>query len=217
MTYTDAPLIDDTGRDLGRCIYSSLPARRRDIRKLRQGGDLLPVLLHYSVLFGATMAFRADLRPLALPIPALWGHDEWIGLVANALGPAQFVNRPAMRYRQHARQQLGVGDWTLATHLQVARNKGQRFYEQEVERLDNGLASLRTRPELTGLIAPLEHRRAFYAARLAAFTRGPRALPGLTHALLRGHYRRYASGLRSWLKDLLVILRSRRRRAPQHA
>ena len=122
-----------------------------------------------------------------------------------------------MRYRQHARQQLGVGDWTLATHLQVARNKGQRFYEQEVERLDNGLASLRTRPELTGLIAPLEHRRAFYAARLAAFTRGPRALPGLTHALLRGHYRRYASGLRSWLKDLLVILRSRRRRASQPA
>ncbi len=210
FAYTDAPLIDGDGHTLNRTLYSSLPIRPRDTRRLQAGGHLLPVLRRYSVLCGATMAFRAALKPAILPVPALWMHDEWIGLVGSVLGGAARLPVPVTQYRQHAGQQLGTGQWSARAKLQIARERPSAFYAGEVERLTNGLAALhalKAYPELAGVLVPLlEARRHYFRGRLQVQRRGLRALPVLLHLLLAGGYRRYGSGLRSAVKDLSVAL-----------
>ncbi len=205
FAYTDAPLIDSEGRTLNRTLYASLPIRPRDTEQLRKGGDLLPVLRRYSVLCGATMAFRASLKPAILPLPALWMHDEWIGLVGSALGTAARLGVPVTQYRQHAQQQLGTGEWNTATKLRLARERPRSFYENEVQRLTNGIDALRSHPEIGAVLVPLlEARRRYFRGRLQVQGRGLRATPVLLRLLFAGGYRRYGSGLRSAAKDLSV-------------
>ena len=214
VSYADAPLMDQAGKDLRRTIYSSLPMRPEDRRRLDAGGNLLPVLLRHSAMCGATMAFRAELRPFLLPIPELWAHDEWIGLVANALGPAVRSPRPVMRYRQHASQQVGVGDWTLATKLQVVRGRQASFFSLEEQRLRHGLEAVRRHPELCRTLLPLlEDRYRFIQGRARAYTEGLRALPTSVQLLGQGRYARYGSGLRSWVKDCVAMVAGRHDRA----
>lgn len=205
FAYTDAPLIDGAGQPLNRTLYGSLPIRTRDAAQLRKGGNLLPVLCRYSVLCGATMAFRAQLKPAVLPVPALWMHDEWIGLVGSALGTAARMDVPVTQYRQHAQQQLGTGEWTAATKVRLARERTGSFYENEVQRLTNGIAALEFHPEIGAVLIPLlEARRRYFHGRLQVQERGLRAAPVLLRLLLAGGYRRYGSGLRSAVKDVSV-------------
>lgn len=207
LTYADAPLIDEQGMDLGRTIYSSLPLTGSDARLVERGGDLLPVLGRYNVFCGATMAVRASIRELLLPVPPLWMHDEWIALVANSVGRVLRLPRPVMEYRQHAGQQIGAGDWTLRTHLQVARARQSDFYESEIQRLGYGIEAVRARPELQPVLLPLlEGKREFCRDRLRIQAGGLRGMTVLTRLLLSGRYARYASALRSPFKDLLVML-----------
>lgn len=207
LVYSDAPLIGQRGEDLEQSLYSSLPLRGEDAERLEQGGNLLRVLSRYSVLCGATMAFPARLRRFVLPIPELWMHDEWIGLVGNALGPALRLPEPVMRYRQHASQELGTGDWTVGKHLSAARERQADFYRSELERLENGIEAARQHAELVPVLLPaLEDKRAFYRDRLRIHERGLPALPVLAHLIFSGRYRRYASGLRSSVKDFVVMI-----------
>ncbi len=205
FAYTDAPLIDDEGRSLNRTLYSSLPIRSRDTEQLRRGGNLLPVLCRYSVLCGATMAFRAELKSSILPVPALWMHDEWIGLLGSALGLAARMDVPVTQYRQHTAQQLGTGPQNTAARLRLARERTGDFYENEVQRLTNGIAALESHPGLGAVLIPLlEARRRYFRGRLRVQQRGLRAVPVLLRLLLDGGYRRYGSGLRSAAKDISV-------------
>ena len=205
FAYTDAPLIDGEGQTLNRTLYGSLPIRARDAARLRKGGNLLPVLRRYSVLCGATMAFRAHLKPAVLPVPALWMHDEWIGLVGSALGSAARMHVPVTQYRQHAQQQLGTGEWDAATKLRLARERSSSFYENEVQRLTNGIAALEDHSEIGAVLIPLlEARRHYFGGRLQVQQRGLWAAPVLLRLLLAGGYRRYGSGLRSAVKDISV-------------
>lgn len=215
LTYSDASLIGPEGEEIGRTIYSTLPLSGEDARRVEQGGDLLSVLGRYNVLCGATMAVRASLRPYMLPVPKLWMHDEWFGLAANAMGPAVKLERPVMRYRQHAEQQLGTGDWTIRTHLRVARARSSGFYETEIERLENGIEAVRQHPELQRVLLPLlEGKQAFCRDRLRIQAGGVGGLPVFAKLLISGGYARYASALRSPFKDLLLMLEHSGKRTP---
>ena len=205
FAYTDAPLIDDEGRTLNRTLYASLPIRPCDTEHLRRGGNLLPVLRRYSVLCGATMAFRAVLKSAILPVPPLWMHDEWIGLLGSALGSAARMDVPVTQYRQHAGQQLGTGPRDTATRRRLARERSSDFYRNEVQRLTHGIAALEAQPALGVVLIPLlEARRRYFRGRLRVQQHGLRALPVLLRLLLDGGYRRYGSGLRSAAKDISV-------------
>ncbi len=207
FAYTDAPLIDGEGRTLDRTLYASLPIRPRDTAQLRRGGNLLPVLRRYSVLCGATMAFRSSLKPAVLPVPALWMHDEWIGLVGSAVGSAARMSVPVTQYRQHAQQQLGTGEWDAAAKLRLARERSSSFYENEVQRLSNGIAALEFHSEIGAVLIPLlAARRRYFLGRLQVQKRGLWAIPVLLRLLLAGGYRRYGSGLRSAAKDISMAL-----------
>ena len=151
------------------------------------------------------MAFRAHLKTTILPVPALWMHDEWIGLVGSAMGTAARMVVPVTQYRQHAGQELGTGEWNAGTKVRLARERSSSFYENEVQRLTNGIAALEFQPEIRAVLIPLlEARRRYFQDRLRVQEQGLRATPVLLRLLLAGGYRRYGSGLRSAVKDISV-------------
>ena len=56
-----------------------------------------------STYYGACMAFRRTLLRDALPIPRPreFGHDIWLGLVAEMTGKVRFIEKPYLLYRRH--------------------------------------------------------------------------------------------------------------------
>ncbi len=205
MTFSECPLIDGQGQDLPRSIYSSLPIPAADRRRVAEGSALLPVLLRFGILYGTTMAVRADMRRLFLPVPAGWSHDEWIGLCLSASAATARLPRPVTHYRQHAAQQVGTGDWTLGTHLGLASDHGRVFYQSELARLQAALTVIAAQPELHVLREALGSKLDFVERRLQIQNGGLRRLPLFLSMLLRGKYRRYASGMRSPVKDFAMM------------
>ena len=40
------------------------------------------VLLKHHVVTGAALAFKTQLREIALPLPEVWPHDAWLAILA---------------------------------------------------------------------------------------------------------------------------------------
>jgi glycosyltransferase involved in cell wall biosynthesis len=80
----------------------------------------------FSVQFGFTMVFRADL-PFGIKIDrppserdaggAPLAHDQWISFLAYSLGKCHVIREPLVLYRQHGNNTCGFGGVTDARHL----------------------------------------------------------------------------------------------------
>lgn len=54
-------------------------------------------------VFGCAVAFRRSLKCVVLPFPVTtYAHDHWLAVSAGVCGPVFFLNKPLVRYRQHA-------------------------------------------------------------------------------------------------------------------
>ena len=75
-----------------------------------KSGRALDVQLGENLVCGCTVAFRANLKELVLPISGAGPliHDGWIVLLLAAVGEIDFINRPLLKYRQHSAQQSRV-------------------------------------------------------------------------------------------------------------
>ena len=216
LVFSDADVVDDEGRACGRRLWETVGLGRSERERLRAGNSIGD-LLKGSTVTGATMALRASLRSLALPIPEdlPFIHDAWIALVVACVARVSAVEEPLVLYRRHAAQQVGpLGRTSLVgglnavasgetrealrranpydATLAVARAAQRRLSEKRVEGFDadKALAHLEAR------IAHLEARHALPRARLR---RAPRVL----RELLTLRYHRYSNGVASAAKDLL--------------
>lgn len=113
FVFSDASLIDGDDRPLP----GSLWANRKFTPRLQQAvrDDPFGQMAQRYLVTGCTMAFRADLVPVALPVPeeAIQAtppivHDRWLSLLLTALGPVEVLDEPLLAYRIHADQQIGL-------------------------------------------------------------------------------------------------------------
>lgn len=79
---------------------------------LREKGkniDYFEIILHCNIATGASMAFRAALKPEIIPFPVLkdYHHDEWIAVNTAKKGRFAFLNDKLFYYRTHQEQQVG--------------------------------------------------------------------------------------------------------------
>ena len=79
---------------------------------LREKGkniDYFEIILHCNIATGASMAFRAALKPEIMPFPVLkdYHHDEWIAVNTARKGRFAFLNDKLFYYRTHQEQQVG--------------------------------------------------------------------------------------------------------------
>jgi glycosyltransferase involved in cell wall biosynthesis len=110
LVFSNAEIVDETLRRFDQTLFDWVHFDGEKQRLVRSGGAL-DLQLRENLVLGATVAFRAHLRELVLPIsgggPLV--HDGWIVLLVAAVGEIDFIERPLMKYRQHSAQQCRVG------------------------------------------------------------------------------------------------------------
>jgi glycosyltransferase involved in cell wall biosynthesis len=207
LVFSDAELVDAESRPLGRRLWEVFGGNRAR-RRLRSREGALRLLLPGWTVTGATMAFRAALRPLALPIPTEipMGHDGWIALVASVVARVHFIEEPLMLYRQHAAQQVGTR-WkrNAPSSLRI----GLRRVTSYADALAT-IAEVRRRLQAGAVVADpavlreLTASAAHFGVRSALPSRWPRRVPLVWRELRSRRYHRYGRGFKSAAKDLLI-------------
>jgi hypothetical protein len=168
-------------------------------------GEALSVLLKHWVVTGATMAFRTDLRTMALPIPSAWSHDAWIALIAGAAGRVVPIAQPLILYRQHPGNVVGGKRKTTFDQAATAfRLDRSAWYREEIlrwqelrERLICAGLPERSVELVSSKLRHLQTRADLPSSRLLR-------IPAVLRELAAGGYRRYARNWGSVAIDLLV-------------
>jgi len=203
LLHSDARMVDALGRPLGRTLFQSLEVRPWELERIHAGAAL-DVLLRRNLVTGATTMLRRELLKPALPFPPEWVHDEWLALVATAVGTIDVLEEGLIDYRQHASNQIGARRYSLAEKLRLAlRPRGRRYGQRarKVELLLHRLLSLRTRvaaDTIAKVSAKLAHQR--YRADLPA-DRMARLGP-IAREIMSGGYRRFSRPLQAIVQDL---------------
>jgi len=170
MAFSDAVLIDAEGKRIGGSRWRVSGFSPRVWRTMEL--DPFGPMLGRQVVSGCTAAFRRELVPAILPMPAglhpALGdimYDRWISLVAAALGPVMTIPERLIEYRIHPAQQIGIpalkirrlaprlalhaGQFVANRSEKVGRADYYRAHVQEIAKrlaatdLDNGDSNLR--------------------------------------------------------------------------
>ncbi len=211
LVFTDAEVVDEELKPLGYRLWQSVGFGDAE-RRLIQNGRVLDVLLPGWTVTGATMAFRAGFRNLVLEIPADLAliHDGWIALLIGSVAGISFLDEPLIKYRQHARQQIGAKerkDADRAAGLDSAREALRRTnsYDEMIaigtraqQRLTEHSNVYNSEDALRKLEQRLRHLRARASLPPGKLSRARSVL----RELLSGRYRRYSNGIYSAMKDL---------------
>ncbi|MEO5813319.1 MAG: glycosyltransferase family 2 protein, partial [Rhodanobacter sp.] len=133
-------------------------------------------------------------------------HDEWLTAIAAAAGRVDFIDQALIDYRQHGGNQIGMHRRTLGMKWRDLLLPRGRFLAAEARRLRRleeflAHAGFATAPERA---AQVRRKRVHFEQRVALgqLPRHQRLLPILREAKA-GCYRRYGTGARSMLRDLL--------------
>lgn len=201
---TDARRIDENGLRLPRSLFEVLEVSRTELRRIHAGQGF-GVLLRRSLATGATIALRRTLLADALPFPAGWVHDEWLAIIAAALGGFDCVEQPLIDYRQHGGNQLGMPDRDLGAKWRGLVGPHAASIDVQVARvgvLRERWLALGERAPAAGLACIDEKLRHLHVRRMLQGPRLRRAV-AIVRESASGRYRRHASGWHSALRDLL--------------
>jgi glycosyltransferase involved in cell wall biosynthesis len=205
LLHTDARLIDDAGAPLGRTLFESLEVGAHELAA-EQSGDAFSAFLRRNLATGATVVFRRTLLESALPFPRDWVHDEWLAIVAAAVGRVQVVRDATIDYRQHGANEIGVAEPTLGRKLRrILEPRGTRNAV-----LAGRFGVLAARLEALGDAVPDRFLRAarakarFESRRAAMPANRLRRVGAVLRLAWTGDYRRFASrGRADILRDLV--------------
>lgn len=206
LVFSDGDVVDSAGGTRGYRLWTSVDFTPGE-RRLFDKGRGFEVLLKHNVVTGAGAAFRAEFKPLVLPIPAEGVHDAWIALLIASVAGVRAVSAPLIQYRHHDRNQIGASKATVARTVKHALRSGGDFYA--------GLSVQSTKAaERLGMWPASSHlhyarRRLLERALFARFRAEMpvdriRRVPSVLSQILTGAYHRYARhGLRSAAADFL--------------
>ena len=203
LAYSDAQIVDPELKSLGFTQSVALDVGREELQLIK-AGRAYEALLVRNLVTGATVAFRRSLLDFAVPFPTCWIHDEWLAIMAAAVGEVHFLSRPLVDYRQHGSNQIGMRRRDLSEKLRSMFRVRGSFYETQVERaelLKSRLEALGSRIELDKLARlndRLEHLR--FRAKLPP-SRLARVGPALAE-WRSGRYHEYSNGFRAVVRDL---------------
>lgn len=178
--------------------------------------------IHQSSAYGCTLAFRASLCPLLFPISPHWGHDNWICFIASRFAEIRGIEEPLMYFRRH-RASAGINDkldFGRFLQLIAAVKRSKRIdYEhdrqkwqdmnQQLQRIFDGSAAVSIPHGILcrkkAILDEAKARLAFSEERFKVTARSRlfRLAPAF-HIYHAGRYDEFASGWKSFLKDLLI-------------
>lgn len=203
LQHSDAELVAGDGTPLGVGLLQALwvsDAERREIA----AGRAFEANLRRNLVTGATVMFRASLLDRALPVPASWVHDEWLAIIAAALGDVELLDERLIDYRQHGGNQIGATRPTLRYRIgRMLEERGDR-YERLARRAEALAARLKTLPVDPARLAAARDRARFDRVRAGLPRRRLARLGPVLREHRAGSYRRLSSqGALDVLRDVL--------------
>lgn len=203
LVHSDARLVDGAGAPLGGTLFHALEVTPGELARIH-GGQAFDVYLRRNLVTGATAVFRRELLDAARPFPVEWVHDEWLAIVASAIGEVDVIEAPLIDYRQHGGNQIGARRDTFREKLRKALGSRGDIHvrrafkaQQVLERLQafGDRVSAQRIEQVRGKVAHQRFRAHLPASRLA------RIAPVLREAAT-GRYDLYGRGVRGIVRDL---------------
>jgi glycosyltransferase involved in cell wall biosynthesis len=204
LVHSNAALIEEDGTPMDLSLFDALEISNTTKRAINTGRGFRE-LLHRNVVTGATTMVRRELVAIAAPFPELWIHDEWLAMVAGAIGDFGLVDEELLSYRQHPGNHIGAVKLSL-------RGKISKLREPRAERNRNLAARagvlLERLTEMSDRVSPacifdaqanLKHQ-AF--RRSLPAPRWRRVVPVLVHGAILD-YSRYGRGGVDMLRDIV--------------
>lgn len=204
LVHSNALLVDADGDSLGITLFEALAISPATLQRVREG-EGFAVLMRRNIVTGATVLFRRELLNFALPFPQSWVHDEWLAVVAAAVGEITVCNQELISYRQHEKNQIGATSLTLKgrlAKLQRTRTERNRILLARSRELAERLQLLGGRVDPSKVLEAqekVEHevqRSALPEKRLARFV-------PIIREVITGRYQTMGSGASDILRDLV--------------
>jgi glycosyltransferase involved in cell wall biosynthesis len=206
--FSNAELLDERSIPLGRSLWDSGIFRGRRVAEFTRARQVAS-LLQRSVVTGAAMAFRSDLRNVVLPFSPHFVHDYWISLLLSCVERyGVSISTPLMYYRQHEGQSIGARRKSIFEKINLARSAtGEECSERLLgfQDLKDRLGALKTE----GLkfsaahVALIEETLAHWSRRAAAHSaRGSGRIAVVFKEVLTGRYGRFSNSWQSIIKDI---------------
>lgn len=210
--FADADIADENLIPTGQSLWESVDFNDRLQQKV-DDGRAFDALLAYNFMTGATMAFRAQFRPLLIPIRDNWVHDAWIAILISAVATVIRIDRPLIKYRRHTGQQLGPGRRSMNDHLatvQALNTRDEYRQKQEQYRLVRERLQKQTDFAVSDRHKELLQIKIQHVTRRANLPQSRfRRLPVIGRELLHHRYRDFGHGWKGAVRDMLVNLDGR--------
>lgn len=202
LIHTDARLVDEAGTPTGLSLLDALEATPGE-RDGLESGDAFAVLMRRNLVTGATVVLRRSLVDRAAPFPASWVHDEWLAVLAAALGTLRLERDSLIDYRQHGANVIGARRPTMGDRMRKLREPRTERASRLIERSRLLVERLEAIGAPTARVASARGKLAHETAR----SRLPRLriarIPGVLAGALSGRYSRYSRGPIDILRDLV--------------
>lgn len=203
LLHSNARLVDHQGLDLPGSLFSALEVRPFELQWIHSQ-RALDVFLRRNLVTGATTMFRQSLLKYALPFPREWLHDEWLGMLAAAIGSVDVLEEPLINYRQHATNQVGARRETFMAKFRKAFALRDSTLSDRAHKIEVLLERLRQCGDaVPSHVLEKMHQKLVHQRFRAALPkrRIKRCLPVLREAL-SGRYNRFGRGLHNISRDL---------------
>jgi len=209
LVFSDAEIVDEDLNATGRRMWDEVGFAAHK-QKLVAHGRALDVLITGWTVTGATMAFRSEYKRLALPIPTniQMIHDGWIALAVASVADVITIDEPLIKYRQHARQQIGAPTRPAkpprpsALEALKQTNPATELH-QILETLEQRLLDHRNEFDCRKALAFAGDYSRHLDARANLPERRLNRVPTILRELLTWRYHEYANGFKSAAKDLV--------------
>ena len=203
--FSDGLLIDEASNLTSGSLWAAVrfddPREKSHFSKRDSG---IATLLRGNVVTGATVMFRSRLRELLLPFPKEWVHDGWMAWILVLQSRMVALEKPLIRYRVHAGQQVSVPARSIIARLTRAREMGLRDYRSIERQFEILLEYAQSHPatcdpELCQRIDEKRRHAAFRAQLEGSRWTRTKQVAGQLSA-----YRLYSEGWKSMLRDALI-------------
>lgn len=185
--------------DMNVTLWSSFGFTRKEQVQARENG-MLEVLLRRNVVTGATLAFRASSRGVLLPLGPFGLHDAWIALLLAACSQLEPLPLPLVSYRIHSQNAEGLG---VRSPKRAVNQRSSGLQRAEAAQLEALIDRVSTQcPNHTDQLQLLYEKLRHVEFRCELPANPIRRATAIVGSL--GRYRRFSSGWRSPLLDLIA-------------
>lgn len=205
VVFSDAVVVNHDLQPKGYRLWDAVKFSKNERNEVERG-QAIRVLLRHNVVTGATMAFRAELRSIVLPVPEGVVHDAWIALLAAVAGRVRIIPDPLILYRQHDANLIGVAKLNLVERIRRPCERAIReartalcLYEQAYAHLKEASLPLATSALLEDFSQKIDHVH----VRIGVALREHGWLGRLVAEIIRGRYHHYSVGWWSIGHDLI--------------